>query len=99
MVEHLTTKLSIVKHHNEPECHAKRVVYYFQGQDGSNSSHDQNMTVSVISSEMLILFATRHGLIVHYHKPECGEIGLLCSKSRSQQNFKMLMNVCRDDIL
>ena len=27
-----------------------------------------------------------------------GEIGLLCSESRSQQSFKMLMNVCPDDI-
>ena len=27
-----------------------------------------------------------------------GEIGLLCSRSRSQQNFKMSMNVCPDDI-
>ena len=33
-----------------------------------------------------------------YHKPECfyGEIGLLCSRSRSQQHFKMSMNVCLD---
>ena len=46
------------------------------------------------------LFATILGLIVHYHKPEGfnGEIGLLCSRSRSQQSFKMSMNVCPDDI-
>ena len=28
----------------------------------------------------------------------CGKIGLLCSGSRSQQRFKMPMNVCPDDI-
>ena len=27
-----------------------------------------------------------------------GEIGLLCSRSRSQQNFKMSMNVCPDGV-
>ena len=27
-----------------------------------------------------------------------GEIGLLCSRSRSQWKFKMLMNVCPDDV-
>ena len=39
-------------------------------------------------------FATKLGLIVHYHKPE-----YLMEKldwSRSQQSFKMLMNVCPD---
>ena len=44
-------------------------------------------------------FATKLGIIVHYHKPMfCGEIGLLCSRSRSKQNFKMSVNVCSDDI-
>ena len=57
-----------------------------------------DMTVSTIAAEQLIFFATKFNWMVRYHKPECGEIGLLCSKSRSQQNFKMLMNVCRDDI-
>ena len=29
------------------------------------------MTMSMVSFELLILFATKLGLIVHYHKPEC----------------------------
>ena len=28
----------------------------------------------------------------------CGKMGLLCSRSRSQRRFKMLLNVCPDDI-
>ena len=33
----------------------KRLVYYFQGQGHSKGSYDQNMTVSTVSSELLIL--------------------------------------------
>ena len=55
-------------HHHELECHAKRLVCYFQGQGHSKGSYDKNMTVSTISSELLILLLT---LIVHYHKLEC----------------------------
>ena len=45
-------------------------------------------------------FAFKLGLKVHYHKPDWfyGEIGLLCSRSRSQQNFEMSMNVYPHDI-
>ena len=43
-------KLGIVMHHHELECHAKRFVFYFQGQGHSKGSYDQNMTVSTISS-------------------------------------------------
>ena len=35
--------------------HAKRLVYYFQGQGLSKGSHNQNMTVPTISAELLIL--------------------------------------------
>ena len=33
--EHCVTKLSIVMHHLEPECHVKRLVCYFQDQGHS----------------------------------------------------------------
>ena len=33
-----------------------------------------------------------------YARVSYEEIGLLCSRSRSQQNFKMSVNVCPDDI-
>ena len=49
------TKLGVVMHYHEPECHAKRLICYIQGQAGSKGSYDQNMTVPTIFSELLIL--------------------------------------------
>ena len=45
-------------------------------------------------------FATKLSLIVYYHKPRVSyeEIGLLCSKSRLHQNFKMSVDVGPYDI-
>ena len=54
--EPFVTELGIVMHHHELGCHAKRFVCYFQGQGHSNGSYDQNVTVSTIFSELLILF-------------------------------------------
>ena len=44
--------------------------------------------------------ATKLGLIIPHHKPECPveKMGLLRSRSRSQRRFKMSVNVCPDDI-
>ena len=33
--------------------------------------YNQNMTISVVSSKLLVLFATKLGLIVQHHKLEC----------------------------
>ena len=45
-------------------------------------------------------FAPRLGLIVHCHKPECLRRHLIAVfKSRSQQNFKLSMNICLDNIV
>ena len=51
-------------HHYELQCHAKRLICYFQGQGHFKSSYDQNMTISTVSFELLIL-------LLHYHKLEC----------------------------
>ena len=48
-------KLSIVIHHYESECHAKRLICYFQGQGHCKSSYDQNMKISTVSFELLIV--------------------------------------------
>ena len=59
-------------HHHVLKCHAERLVSYFQGQGHRKGSYDQNITISTVSSELLnLLLATKLGLIVHYHKPEC----------------------------
>ena len=47
--KHFVTKLHIVMHYHELECHAKRSVCYFQGQGHSKGSYDQTLTVSTIS--------------------------------------------------
>ena len=43
------TKLGIVVHHHEPECHAKKMGFYLQGQGHSMGLYNQNKTVSTIS--------------------------------------------------
>ena len=48
-------KLGIVMHQYELECHAKRLICYFQGQGYCKSSHDQNVTISSGFFELLIL--------------------------------------------
>ena len=76
-----------------------RLICYLQGQGHWQSSCNQNMTISIVSFELLILLLPN--LVLQYiiiSQGVYGEIGLLCSRSRSQQNFKMSMNVCPDDI-
>ena len=47
--ESFVTKLGIVVHHHEPECHVKKMGFYLQGQGHSVGLYNQNMTVSTIS--------------------------------------------------
>ena len=44
-IQPFVTKLGIVVHHHEPECHARKMGFYLQGQ----GLYNQNMTVSTIS--------------------------------------------------
>ena len=53
--KHFVFKLGSVGHHYEPECHVKRLICYFQGQGHCMRSFDQNMTISTVSFELLIL--------------------------------------------
>ena len=43
------TKLGIVVHHHELECHAKKMGLYLQGQANGEGLYNQNMMVSIIS--------------------------------------------------
>ena len=45
----------MVMQHHELESLADKIVCYLQGRGHSEDSYDQNMTLSTISSEMLIL--------------------------------------------
>ena len=76
----------------------KRLVCYFQGQGHSKGSYDQNMIISTISAELLILLLPN--LVWWYtviSQNVARKMGLLCSRSRSQQFF-LKTNVCADDI-
>ena len=48
-LQSFVTKLGIVVHHHEPECHAKTIGFYLQGQGHCVGLYNQNMTVSTIS--------------------------------------------------
>ena len=47
--KHFVSKLGIVLHYYESECHAKRLICYFQGQGHCKSSYDQNMTITTVA--------------------------------------------------
>ena len=49
----------------------KRIGLLCSSQGHSNGSYGQSMTVLTVSTELLILFAAKVGLIVQHHKPEC----------------------------
>ena len=52
------TKLGIVVHHHEPECHVRKMGFYLQGQGHSVGLYNQNMmvpTISFISSKPVSL--------------------------------------------
>ena len=62
------TKFGIVVHHYEPECLAKKMGFYLQGQGHSVGLYNQNMTVYlslVLTSES---FASKLNLSVDHYK-------------------------------
>ena len=87
-------------YYHEMDCHAEKLIHYLQGQGHSEGFYSQNIIVSHISSKLWVCFATKLGLILQHHTPECPmeKIGLLRSRSGSHLRFKMSMNVCLDDI-
>ena len=66
---------------------AKRFVCYSQGQGHSKA------TVSTISAELLSLFVTKLGLMVHDHKAECFVEKLYCC---SQGHSTLNVENCSD---
>ena len=84
----------------------KNMVHYLQCQGHSEGLYNQNMTISVVSSKLLLCLlncwsvcnqtwfvstASNAGVF-------CGKMGLLRSRSRSQRRLKMSVNICPDDI-
>ena len=52
--EHFVTKPGMVVQHHKPKCHAENFVYYVQCQGHRKDLYNQNMTVSVVSSKLLV---------------------------------------------
>ena len=87
----------MVMHHHKAECHADKLVHCVQCHN--KSFCNQNMTISVVSSKLLV--SLQPNLVCQYSiisQMSCGKMGLLHPRSRSQQRFKMSVNVCPDDI-
>ena len=61
----------MVMQHHKPEYHAEKVVHCVQCQGHSKGLYNQNMTISVVSSKLLVSLQPKLGLIVQHHKPEC----------------------------
>ena len=52
--EHFVTKPGMVMQHDEPECHAEKLVHRLQCQGCSEALCNQNMTLSAVSSKLLV---------------------------------------------
>ena len=69
--EHVITKPGMVMQHHKPECLAEKLLHCIQCQGHSESWYNQNTTISVVSSKLLVRFVTKLALIIKCHKPEC----------------------------
>ena len=48
------TKPGMVMQHHKPECHAEKLVHCIQYRGHSEGLYNQNMTISVASSKLLV---------------------------------------------
>ena len=48
------TKLVMVVYYHEAMCHAEKLVHYLQCQGHSEGLYNQNMTISIVSSKLLV---------------------------------------------
>ena len=56
--------------HQEPECHAEKLVHCFQCEGHSDGLYNENMTISTIILKLMLRFAIKLGLIVQHRKLE-----------------------------
>ena len=52
--EHFVAKPDMVVQHHKPECHAGKLGHCVQCQGHSEGLYNQNMTISVVSSKLLV---------------------------------------------
>ena len=53
--EHFATKLGMFMQYHEPECHAEKLVHCLQCQGHSKCLYNQNMTISLVSSNVCLV--------------------------------------------
>ena len=54
LVNVFVTKHGIVMQHHKPKCHAEKLVHCVQCQGHSEGLYNQNMSISVVSSKLLV---------------------------------------------
>ena len=52
--EHFVTKPGMVMQHQKPEWHAEKLVHFVQCQGHSEGLYNQNMTIFIMSSKLLV---------------------------------------------
>ena len=52
--EYFVAKPGMVMQHHTPECHAEKLDHYVQCQGHSDGLYNQNMTISVVFSKLLV---------------------------------------------
>ena len=98
ITEHFVTKFGMAIQHHEPECQAEeeKIVAIIFKVKITARAHMMKMWLSLYYSFWTVdSLATKLGLMIHHHKPECPveKKSLLFSRSRPQQRVKMLQFV------
>ena len=105
--EAFVTRLGMVTHHHEPECHARKYICCLQVQGHGEGSNDQIYGFFWHIYWTADLFTPKFSWMAHHHKLErcafccrcyvcvceCVKIRLLFSRSRSQGRIKTLLNL------
>ena len=95
------TKLGMVVYFYKATYHAEKLVHYLPCQGHSEGLYNKKNKNYFLLYLLNCLFVCNHTWLDSTTWEAgvfCGKMGLLCSRSRSQRSFKMLVNVCPDDI-
>ena len=81
------TKQGMVVYYHELECHAEKFVCYLQGQGHSEGIYVIKMWLFLLHFLNFWCIASKLGLIVQHHKPECAMEKSDCCQARWQALF------------
>ena len=90
------TKQGMVVYYHELECHAEKFVCYLQGQGHSEGIYVIKMWLFLLHFLNFWCIASKLGLIVQHHKPECAMEKSDCCWARWQAlfNYFFLLFIC-----